>query len=65
MNQEKYYFCYSTNLSVFLREVKGIEAICNAFHHKTKKRFWLFEKTDEVKGALAEYTANSKGLGLR
>lgn len=50
---------------MFLREVKGIEAICNAFHHKTKKRFWLFEKTDEVKGALAEYTANSKGLGLR
>ncbi|NUJ17346.1 hypothetical protein FKN04_12225 [Bacillus glycinifermentans] len=60
MNQEKYYFCYSTNLSVFLREDKGIEAICNAFHHKTKKRFWLFEKTDEVKEALAEYTGNNR-----
>lgn len=65
MLQEKYYFCYSTNLSEFLRDVKGIEAICNAFHHKTNKRFWLFEKTTELKEALAEYTENSKDLGLR
>jgi len=63
MIKEKYYFCYSTNLSEYLREEKEIEAICNAFHHKTKKRFWLFEKTDELKIALAEYTNNSKNLG--
>ncbi|MEK4752293.1 hypothetical protein MKX72_07350 [Priestia sp. FSL R5-0597] len=63
--KQEYYFCYSTNLSEFLREEKGMEAICKAFHHKTDKLFWLFEKTEELKDALNEYTEQSKNKGLR
>ncbi|MED5103139.1 hypothetical protein P9858_23770 [Niallia circulans] len=64
MNQEKYFFCYSTNLFEFIRYEKGIKFICTAFHDKTMSRFWLFERTEELNNALLEYTERGKELGL-
>lgn len=64
MNLEQYFFCYSTNLLEFLRFDKGQRFICTAFHDKTMKRFWLFERTEELNQFLVEYTKRSKVLGL-
>ncbi|WP_265938418.1 hypothetical protein [Bacillus thuringiensis] len=64
MNLEQYFFCYSTNLLEFLRFEKGQRFICTAFHDKTMKRFWLFERTEELNQFLVEYTERSKDLGL-
>jgi hypothetical protein len=64
MNQEKYFFCYSTNLLEFLRYEKGQRFICTAFHDKTMKRFWLFERTEELKKLLIEYADYGRDLGL-
>ncbi|MBT2667330.1 hypothetical protein J7J00_17780 [Bacillus sp. ISL-4] len=64
MTQEKYFFCYSTNLMDFLRYEKGIKFICTAFHDQTNKRFWLFERTEQVADALKEYNKRGKDLGL-
>ncbi|PEY30034.1 hypothetical protein CN354_26350 [Bacillus cereus] len=64
MKQEKYYFCYSPNLHEFLRYEKGHKFICTAFHNKTMKCFWLFERTEELNQSLVEYTKRGKDLGL-
>ncbi|MBE5107257.1 hypothetical protein IGI01_18815 [Bacillus thuringiensis] len=48
MKQENYFFYYSMNLHEFLRYEKGHKFICKAFHNKTMKCFWLFEKTKEL-----------------
>ncbi|KAF2425587.1 hypothetical protein [Bacillus subtilis] len=63
-NMDKYFFCYSTNLHEFLRYEKGIKFICTAFHDKTGKRFWLFERDEQVVNALKEYNERGKELGL-
>lgn len=64
MNMEKYFFCYSTNLYEFLRYEKEIKFICTAYHDKTSKRFWLFEREDILLDALKEYNERGKELGL-
>ncbi|MGG0275945.1 hypothetical protein [Bacillus rhizoplanae] len=64
MNLEQYFFCYSTNLLEFLRFEKGQRFICTALHDKTMKRFWLFERTEELNQFLVEYTERSRALGL-
>ena len=62
---EKYFFCYSTNLQAFLRYEKGIKFICTAFHDKTNRRFWLFERDEVLLDALEEYNERGKELGLQ
>lgn len=57
---DKYFFCYSTNLHEFLRYEKEINFICTALHTKTKNRFWLFERSEELKDALSEYHEDGK-----
>jgi len=64
MDINKYFFCYSTNLHEFLRYKKGIKFICTAFHDKTEKRFWLFERNQDLVVALEEYNKQGKELGL-
>ncbi|MEH7121554.1 hypothetical protein V7128_29815, partial [Neobacillus vireti] len=56
--------CYSTNLFEFLRFDKGQRYICTALNDKTMKRFWLFQRTEELEQYLVEYTERSKILGL-
>ena len=64
MNEERFFFCYSTNLHEFLRYERDHKYICTAFHDKTMKRFWLFERTEKLNESLVEYTKRSKNLGL-
>ncbi|MEB2492868.1 hypothetical protein SOP93_17020 [Peribacillus frigoritolerans] len=64
MNPDKYFFCYSTNLLEYLRFEKGQKFICTAFHDKTMKRFWLFERTEDLKQSLIEYKERGKELRL-
>lgn len=64
MNREKYFFCYSTNSLEFLRYEKGKRYICTALHDKTMKRFWLFERTEELNQSLVEYTNRGRDVRL-
>lgn len=64
MNQENYFFCYSTNLCEFLRNKKGQKYIVTALHDKTMKRFWLFERTGALNKALVEYNETGKYLSI-
>jgi len=54
MNRE-YYYCYSTNLFKFLRLEKGFRYICSGLNEKTLRKFWQFERTEELGEALVEY----------
>ncbi|MGF9738589.1 hypothetical protein ABEX38_14315 [Priestia megaterium] len=65
MNMNNYFFCYSTNLHEFLRYEKEISFICTAFHAKTGRRFWLFERDEVLLTALEEYNENGKELKLQ
>ncbi|AQQ64328.1 MULTISPECIES: hypothetical protein [Bacillus] len=65
MDMNKYFFCYSTNLQEFLRYEKYIRYICTARHMTSNKQFWLFERTEELNIALAEYRVNSEKLELK
>lgn len=65
MNQKRYFFCYSTNLYEFLKNSKGHKYIVTALNDKTMKRFWLFEKTEELNKSLVEYHNLGKELGIR
>lgn len=48
------YYCYSINLLNFLLN-KGFKNISKGKHHKTKKLFWVFDKTPEFCKALGEF----------
>lgn len=63
--EDKYFFCYSTNLHEFLRYEKEIKYVCTAFHATSNKRFWLFERSEELKNALTEYRLKAQELGIK
>lgn len=54
MSLKDYFFCYSTTLYHFLR-ANGQRYVCSGLHEKTMNKFWLFEKTEELKRLLDEY----------
>lgn len=51
----KYFFCYSKTLHRFIHERYKLEYICTAIHETTNKKFWLYERTDQLKAAQEEY----------
>lgn len=59
---DKYFFCYSTNMQMFLKN-KGFIYICCAFHHKTMKKFWQFKYNQALQDALDEYRV--QGIELK
>ena len=63
--EDKYFFCYSTNLQEFLRYEKGIKYVHGARHLTTNRVFWLYERTEELKLALSEYNEQGKQLGYK
>ncbi|MCZ7520552.1 hypothetical protein C2L96_08350 [Bacillus cereus] len=65
MDINKYFFCYSTNLQEFFKYEKDIKYICTARHMTSNKQFWLYERTEELKMALAEYRVNGEKLALK
>lgn len=50
----KFYFCYDPNLASKLKEKKQ-KLITVALAPKTKKTFWLYQRTDELTSILDEY----------
>lgn len=51
---KRYFFCYSSRLSLFLRN-KGFKFITEAKHKDTRKTFWFYEGTGELNEVLIEY----------
>lgn len=49
-------YCYSVKLRDFLID-KGHRYICVGLNERSDTRFWLFEKTVDVKESLDEYDA--------
>lgn len=59
MNKERclvkdFLYCYSVKLRDFLLR-QGHRYICVGLNEKAGTRFWLFEKTDDLKRSLDEY----------
>lgn len=61
----KYKFVYSKRLADFLIREKGLQFITYAKHPKTDRLFWLFERSDELDAALAEYDEQNAQLSER
>lgn len=59
--KEKYYFCYSHNLSSFLR-IKGLKYICKGINEQNGKKFWLYEQSSALSDGLRKYTEQSKAI---
>lgn len=53
--ERKYFFCYSTNLFVYLKS-KNHKYIVTALNDYTKNRFWLYEKNKDLENSLLEYS---------
>lgn len=51
---KEFLYCYSIRMRDFLMG-KGHKYICVGINERTDTRFWLFEKTDDVKDSLDEY----------
>ena len=52
--ENKYFYCYSKPLKDFLLE-NGSRYIIKSVHEKTKKKYWLFEGTEELNKLLLEW----------
>jgi len=50
---ESYFFAYSIDLRHALKR-RGFRYVCTGLHPKTKRQFWLFERTAELNAALDE-----------
>ena len=49
-----YFYCYSKPLKDFLLE-NDLRYVIKSIHEKTKKKYWLFEGTDELNKLLSEW----------
>ena len=59
MNENRFFYCYSSTLFHFLK-ANGLRYVCTGLHERTLKKFWQFEKTDELKALLDEYDERKK-----
>lgn len=55
----KFYYCYSYPLKMFLIG-KNEPMLASSIHPKTHKKFWMFERTNSLDSALAEWTDKNK-----
>lgn len=51
---DRFFYCYSPPLKDRLLD-KGERFICVGLHEKTRKKFWLFERTDNLNEVLTEW----------
>lgn len=58
---DKYFFCYSTNMQLFLKS-KGFSYICCAYHVKTMRKFWQYKHDKALQYALNEYREQGNKL---
>ena len=55
MQNKEYFYCYSTNLFQFLKNIKKINYICVGLNENNLKKFWQFKMDENLKKALKEY----------
>lgn len=60
-SNQKTYNCFSPNLFKHLVAHNNFPVACYE-HHKTRKEFWVFIKTDQLKEALSKYGNNSQAI---
>lgn len=53
--QEKFFFCYSSHMSYFLVQVKGLTYVTQARRMSDNREFFLFERNDQLSRAIEEY----------
>ncbi|MED1441912.1 DUF5659 domain-containing protein [Aeribacillus composti] len=62
MNSKQFFFCYSKDLSQYIKS-KGIDSITTALSPSTKKKFTLFYKSEELQKTIDEYNKNKSFIG--
>ena len=55
LTNKDFYYCYNANKTAFLL-ARGFRFITRAITFDTSKEFWMFEKSEELKDALNEYS---------
>lgn len=53
-----YFFCYSPNLYREIKYNNNIQYITKGTNPSSGKDFWVFEKTDQIKNILINWTIN-------
>lgn len=64
VDQNEYFYCYSSNLFKFLKMEKKTNYICSGLHERTFRRFWQFKRDEELVKALGEYTQRGNNMGV-
>ena len=54
MNKQDFFFCYNRSMMMYLKS-KGLRFVICALHEVSEKKFWMFERTEELEKALSEY----------
>lgn len=54
---KKYYYCYSHPQKDFLI-TNGLMYVIKGIHPDTQKRYWVFERNDELNSLLTKWTNN-------
>lgn len=60
VKKARFFFCYSEHMAFYLIKVKRVFYITEAKSVMNDKRFFLFERTDELKAALDDYHTHIK-----
>lgn len=55
----KYYYCYSYNQKNYLMK-NGEYVIVKGIHPETNKRYWVFERNDNLDRLLTKWQLNKK-----
>lgn len=55
----KYFYCYSWNLKKFLNS-NNEESIVSGLHPNTKKKYWVFERNNNIDKLLSEWQLRKK-----
>lgn len=56
---KKYFYCYSWPLKEFLRN-NGQSSVVSGKHPNTDKKYWVFERTEQLNGLLTKWKLRRK-----
>lgn len=57
--RDNFFFCYDWKMNEYIKEC-GIKHVTKALHPQSKKPFTLYQQTEELALAIAEFKKNSK-----
>lgn len=60
--KSNYFFCYSHTLHKYIHTKHRIKYVCAALNENDKRKFWLYEQSEELSTALNEYKSIFKGV---